>query len=483
MTGCSTNSHDHTSQPTNTEETPTVSVTQWTDRMELFMEYPVLLKSTLGEFVIHLTFLDDFKPVRKGMVRLIFRHQSGQTFQVEQQHLLREGIFNPIVELHLAGNYEFRLEYEGLNLSESFQIKNFVVYESVQDIQAVPESNNEDITFLKEQQWKIDFSTEPAHIKTIRTSIQAVGEVIPRQSSYAEITSPVEGFLHVEDNKAMVIPGRSVKSGQLLATLSPPLDSSNSWTDRKLAYEYAKTEYDRAQRLKDKNAISNREFDKIKNNYFIRNSGYKAFSQSGNSDLFRFCAPISGIVMEVAVLPGQKVAAGQKLMTIVDPTTVWLKVYMFEMDYYRMNTPEGATITIPGLKSPIIVEGDKFRLLSMGNMLDSDSRTIPILLEIANQDHLLKIGQTVQVDIYTSDVASSLCVPESAIFDDDAHHVVFTQEGGESFKRKVVETGSLYKGRVAILSGLKEGERVVTRGGYLVKLASTSAVIGHPHAH
>lgn len=483
VVGCSTRDQKHTSQHANENETPTVSVTQWTERMELFMEYPVLAKSISGKFVIHLTVLEDFEPIREGMITLTFRHQSGQSFQVKKDHLLREGIFNPIVELHLAGEYEFTLEYRSPQLSESFQIDNFIVYESVNDIPGELGNSDGGITFLKEQQWKIDFRTETVPVKPIRTSIQAVGEVLPRQSSYAEIASPVEGFLRVKDNRAMVTPGSSVKAGQVLAILSPPLGSVNSWTDRKLTYEHAKTEYERAQRLKKKNAISSREFEKIKNNYFIQKSGYETYSQSDNSDLFQFRTPISGIVTEVVVLPGQKVVAGQKLMTIVDPTSVWLRVNVFERDYYRIKTLEGANLTIPGLKAPMIVEGDRFRLLSMGNVLNPDSRTIPILLEIANPEHLLKIGQTLQVDLYADNETMSLCVPESAIFDDDLQQVVFIHKEGESFEKRVVKTGSRYKGWVAILSGLKEGERVVAKGGYLVKLASTSAAIGHPHAH
>jgi RND family efflux transporter MFP subunit len=481
--GCSSQASNNSNQHTNEEETQTVSVTQWTDEMELFMEYPVLLKSTPGKFIIHLTILKDFQPIREGMVALIFRHQSGQTFQFKQDHLLRDGIFNPILQLDLAGEYDFTLEYKGTQVSESFQIDNFVVYNSAGDIPRISENGDGGITFLKEQQWKVDFQTETTQIKPIRTSIHAVGEVLPRQSSYTEITSPVEGFLHIEDNKEMVIPGSSVKKGQFLASLSPPLGSANSWTDRKMSYEQAKTEYERAQRLIKKNAISNREFEKIKNNYFIQKAGYKTCSQSGDSELFQFCALIDGIVTEIAVLPGQKVAAGQKLMTIVDPTLVWLLVNVFETDYYRMNMPKGLTIHIPGLESSFTLEGDQFRLLSMGTMLNSDSRTIPILLEIDNSDHLLKIGQTLQVDLYTAGETASLCIPKSAIFDDDTQQVVFLHKEGESFEKRVVETGSTYRGLVAILSGLEEGERVVTEGGYLVKLASTSAAIGHSHTH
>jgi multidrug efflux pump subunit AcrA (membrane-fusion protein) len=76
-----------------------------------------------------------------------------------------------------------------------------------------------------------------------------------------------------------------------------------------------------------------------------------------------------------------------------------------------------------------------------------------------------------------------LSIPESALYDDDAQQIVFVHVEGESFEKRTVETGSRYKGQVSVLSGLNEGERVVTQGGYLVKLASTSEEIGHGHAH
>ncbi|MBN4081052.1 efflux RND transporter periplasmic adaptor subunit [Caldithrix abyssi] len=483
LVGCSSQDHNHDIQNIKVDELPSVSITQWTDKMELFMEYPVLVKSTAGKFIIHLTVLENFEPVREGAVTLMFRHTSGQNFEVQRDNLLREGIFNPIVELPLIGKYEFTVEYNGPRVNESFRIPDFVIYDSVNNIPPVSKDNEGGITFLKEQQWKIDFETEPVQTRSIRKSIQAVGKVLPRQSLYAEITSPVDGILRVDGNQAMVIPGSFIRYGQVLATLSPSLGAVNSWTDRKLDYEYAKNEYERAQRLKEKKAISNREYEGIKHNFLLQKAGYEGYDQSSNSELFQLRAPINGMVTEITVLPGQKVTAGQKLMTIVDPSVVWLRADVFEKDYYQMDTPNGVSLTVPGLESAIKVEGENLHLLSLGITLDSDSRTIPVLLEIANPDHLLKIGQTVQVDLYTTGETPVLAVPNNAIFEDEANEIVFVHSQGESFEKRIVKTGNRDNGWVAILSGLQKGDRVVTKGGYLVKLASTSATVGHPHSH
>ncbi len=484
VTGCQGSDADKNTEKDT--EPPSVSVTQWTDKMELFMEYPIPVESKPGKFVIHLTTLSDFKPVREGKVILNFRHESGRAFQVVRDSLLREGIFNPVVTLPLSGKYLFTLDYKGRKVEDSFNIGDLIVYESYTDIPPQAEDEAAGISFLKEQQWKTDFQTEPARIKKIKSSVSAVGEVIPRQQSHAEIASPVEGIVDVKHNQNMAIPGSRVSKGEILITLSPPLNVANSWTEVKLAYQEAKSEFERAQRLMQKDAISERDYEKIERDYLTRKAGYEAYfgsDKNNGGELFELKSPVSGIVNEVSVLPGQKANVGQKLMTIVDPSMVWLKVNFFEKDYYNIDTPQGASLTVPGLSSPDIIDEGDFRLLSKGNVIDPGSRTIPVLFEVKNPDSTFKIGQVLQVELYTSDEKEALSVPSQSIYDDDGQQVVFVHKEGETFEKRVVEVGDSYKGWVEIREGLKERERVVTKGGYQVKLASSSAAIGHPHAH
>jgi membrane fusion protein, heavy metal efflux system len=466
--------------------TTSVSVTRWTDQLELFMEHPILIKAKPAKFIIHLTTLDDFKPVKEGKVILNFQHESGKTFAVNKEDLLRKGIFTPTATLPLSGKYLFTLLYRKENMEESFHIGDVIVYASSAEIPPQQKDGDTGISFLKEQQWKTEFHTEPAKIMPIRSSITAVGEVIPRQQSYAEIVSPVEGILDVEDNQHMVIPGSSVSKGQIVAILSPPLNVANSWVELKLAYQNAKSEFERAKRLMQKDAISKREYEKLRRNYLTQKAGYEAFfdpDSNKENSFFELKSPITGIVNEVSVMPGQKVSIGRKLMTIVDPSLVWLKVNVFEKDYYKIDSPESASLRFPGVNSPIVVEQNDFRLVSKGNIIDPRSRTIPLLFELSNPQRIFKIGQVVQLELYTSDEKDALCVPSKAVYDDNGQIVVFVHKEGETFEKRVVKVGDSYKGCVAILEGVKEGERIVTKGGYLVKLASTSAAIAHPHAH
>ena len=487
ITGCS--STDQSQE----QEHPNVAVTQWTEKMEIFMEYPVPVKNEPGKFIIHLTKLSDFRAVTEGSVTLKFKHQNGETIVEKTDRLLREGIFNPIIKLPYSGSYDFSIEYSGAEVSDLFDIGTIEVFESLAQISSPDEEEESGISFLKEQQWKIDFKTELARPMPIRPSVTALAEVIPKQNAYAEIVSPVDGILKVQENENLLIPGALVRKGQLVAVLAPPLQAANSWVERYLSLQQAKREYERAQRLLEKQSISQRDFENIQQNYFIQKAGYESLIGKNtaeteldfdlNNSHFHLKAPINGIVNDVAVLPGQQIAAGTKMMTIVDPAYVWLRVNVFEKDYYKIRHPQGAALTLPGIDSLIILPPKELRLLNMGNILNKETQTIAILFELKNDDRLFKIGQRLQLQLYTDFEQSALCVPQAAVFDDNNQDIVFVHVAGETFEKRFVKTGAPYLNWIQILDGINEGDRVVSQGGYQVKLASTSEVIGHAHTH
>ncbi len=483
-----------THKPENNEhETPSVSVTQWTDKMEIFMEYEIPVKSNPVKFIVHLTKLKDFKAITGGELTLVFAHENGERIQIKENNLLREGIFTPSTTFELTGKFNFTIDYNSKDVTEHFDIGEIVVYQSQDEIPVEEESEDEGISFLKEQQWKTEFRTEPARNLKIHCAIIAMGEVLPKQQSYVEIISPTDGVLNVQHNNNMVNPGTLMKKGQQALVLSPPLNATNSWIEWVLEYERSKSEFDRAEKLLTKQSISVGDYEKIKYNYLIQKAKYKSFlideaaEKQINFDLekntLKINAPIDGIVTDIMVYPGQKVSAGQKLMTIINPDMVWIKINLFEKDYYKIDKLQGLSLIIPGLDSLIVFDRKSLNVLNTGNVIDAQTRSIPVLVELKNPAGILKIGQVLQVELYTSEQKDELCVPKHAVYDDDGKQVIFVHTEGETFEKRSVVTGGSYQGWVAILSGIKDGERVVTEGGYQIKLASTSAAIGHPHTH
>lgn len=467
-------------------ESPTISVTLWTPKMELFAEYPMPVKGVFVKFIIHLTKLKDFQPVQSGKVILSFKgSMQSESITVEHDRLLREGIFTPLVRFTTAGTYNAAIKYKGEGLEETFGIGTLKVVESEHELpEPEEEANNNAISFLKEQQWKIEFRTEVSREMTIKSSVSAVAEVLPTQKGFVEVITPVAGILDIGVNKYMAAPGSVVKRGDIVALLAPPAGGGDSWQQIKLALEQAKNRFERAQRLLNEGAIAKREYENLQRQYLLLKSGFPGTARGERqSRYFIVTAPIDGIVKDVAVVLGQYIQPGQKILSIVDSTKVWLKINLFERDYYSLGTPSGATLHIPALDTPIHLPGEQMKLLSKSDLLDPRTKTIPLLFEIENPTKTLKIGHVLQVQLYTDIEKPAICVPGQAVYDDEGQKAVFVQIEGESFEKRTVKTGAAYSGWVEIESGLKAGERVVTQGAYLVKLASTSTPIGHGHTH
>jgi RND family efflux transporter MFP subunit len=471
--------HGHAHAP----DVPSIAVTQWTDTMELFMEYPSLVADHSGRFIIHLTVLDGFQPVREGSVTLLFKGPTGTSHRVFAGDLMREGIFAPSVTLPGAGTYSLEISYRGPEATGSFPVSTITVHDTAESAMATDGADaTGDIALLKEQQWKIPFATSEAVIRDINRTAWAIGEVLPSPQAFVEIVAPVDGVIQASDNRDLALPGSHVSRGDVVARIAPPLQG-NGWASSQLALAQAKRNYERAVRLKEKDAISARDFEEAENEYLARKAGHERLAGGDNEGILALTAPINGQVIDWQVHPGQRLRAGDRMMSIADPQTVWLKVNVYENDFRELGIPIGVHVHSGGRDGGWTIPTEDLKVLTSGGALDPVTRTIPVLIEVSNPAGRLTIYEKTPVELIASDGAKATAVPRSAINEDEGMDVVFVQIGGESFAKRIVRLGPRHGNWVSILEGLEPGERVVVQGGYHVKLASTSAEIGHGHAH
>ena len=198
---------------------PTIAVTQWTDRMELFMEYPAAVELQHTRIGIHLTILEGFQPVRRGGVTLVFDGPAGR-FRATADEPLREGVFVPEVLIPAAGDYTLTLTYEGPEIRETFTVP-FPVHGGSSAIPAPAPEEGETIGFLKEQQWNVPFATATVEVRDIRRGAWAIAEVLPNPGAYAEIVAPVDGVVQVGGGENLALPGSMVERGDVLAMIAP----------------------------------------------------------------------------------------------------------------------------------------------------------------------------------------------------------------------------------------------------------------------
>jgi membrane fusion protein, heavy metal efflux system len=145
-----------------------------------------------------------------------------------------------------------------------------------------------------------------------------------------------------------------------------------------------------------------------------------------------------------------------------------------------MRNLSGAQLEIPGTERLRPLN----RLISIGRVVDPKSRTFPVIYQVDNRDRSIAIHQAVHVRLLMRQTSAAPAVPESAVVDDGGRPVIFIQRSGEAFVRRPVTLGIREGGYVQVLEGAFPGERVVTRGAHLIRLAAMSnQVPAHGHVH
>jgi len=124
------------------------------------------------------------------------------------------------------------------------------------------------------------------------------------------------------------------------------------------------------------------------------------------------------------------------------------------------------------------------RLVSVGNFVDPQRRTVKVIYELANRNRQLAVEQAASLRLFRRARKEGPAIPESAVVDDAGRPVIYVQTGGETFERRTVTLGERQGRMVLVTTGISSGERVVTEGAYLIRLASMSTQApSHGHAH
>jgi membrane fusion protein, heavy metal efflux system len=184
-------------------------------------------------------------------------------------------------------------------------------------------------------------------------------------------------------------------------------------------------------------------------------------------------APISGVVVDRQVGPGQYLQAGggTPLFTIADPSNVWLQANVRETDAGLVHP--GQAVEVHVLAYPD--RAFRARVTHVAALVDAVTHRLSVRAEIDNRDGALKPEMFANFRILTSDASDAPAVPESAIvYEGNAAHVwVLAGEGLLAYRS--IRVGRNNDGLVEVLDGLKAGERIVTKGGLFIDQAAVPA--------
>ena len=173
-------------------------------------------------------------------------------------------------------------------------------------------------------------------------------------------------------------------------------------------------------------------------------------------------SPITGVVTDRALFPGETVNSGSTLITVMDTSSLLAKAHLSETIAQRLNLGDDASLSVPGTDAPVPA---KISLISPA--LDSGSTTVEVWLRIDNRAGLYKAGTPVRASITGKPVAKAIKVPLASVLttQDGSKYVMVVGNDGSTHKT-AVEVGINNGEDVQITKGLNGSETVITRGAY-----------------
>ncbi|MBN8247439.1 MAG: efflux RND transporter periplasmic adaptor subunit [Verrucomicrobia bacterium] len=200
-------------------------------------------------------------------------------------------------------------------------------------------------------------------------------------------------------------------------------------------------------------------------------------------------APISGLVTDLNVAPGQPVSPDAALLSIVDLSSVYAVARVPEHLAAKLKPGLTATIRVPGWPG----EQWEARLEHLGVEADPASGTLEAAFYVTNENLRLRPGMRAEFSVTIATRPDVMAVPRTALQGDPADRFVYVadQDIPFAFVRVPVVTGAMNDRFVEIQQGLLPGDRVVTEGAYSLAFAGKGSVSlkealdaahGHEHA-
>jgi len=287
----------------------------------------------------------------------------------------------------------------------------------------------------------------------LRRSIRTVGTIDYNETALADVTTKFKGWIEKLDVDAT---GQLVHRGEpLFEIYSPELYSAEA--------EYLAV----LNSTNDAGAAPLREASLEKLKFLDISDGQIADLEKNRAarKTLQILAPMNGFVIEKDIVQGQMVDAGMKLYRLADLGVVWVFAQVYEQDLPYVQLGQEATVKLASLPDRQF----RGRVTYVYPNVDEKTRTARVRLEFENPGYFLKPGMFVSVQIASELEPSALLVPDSAVLRSGEKNTVFVALPGGKFDPRTVALGlesepNMYE----VISGLNEGERVVTSGQFML---------------
>lgn len=169
-------------------------------------------------------------------------------------------------------------------------------------------------------------------------------------------------------------------------------------------------------------------------------------------------------------------------MTVTQNRRLQLRADVSERYFKDLGSVISANFKTPYDKTVYTLSALNGRLVSYGKSSSSQEYYVPVNFEFDNIGQIIS-GSYVEVYLLGQLRSNVISIPVSSLIEEQGLYFVYLQSHDDAYSKQEVTLGANDGNRVEILSGLKKGDKVVSKGAYHVKLASTSSAIPHAHEH
>lgn len=334
---------------------------------------------------------------------------------------------------------------------------------------------------------EIEFSTEKAKHFGVETSIvkkgsfyeiiKVSGQILPAQSDESVISAKSSGIIRLNSN---AIEGKQLAAGSSIGHISSKNVAGGDANEAaRINYEAAKRELDRITPLYNDRIITEREYNQAKQVFEQAKAALTSNSDAGSSAT----SNIAGTITKINIKDGEFVAVGTPLAIVSKNAKLILRA-----DLPNRYAPIVTSIKTANFK-PAYTE-TVYDLTQMnGNIVSNKNLSvvtpgyIPINFEFSNTTGIVP-GTFAEIYLIGTSKNDCITLPLDAITEEEGYFFVYKKVHEESYMKNEVKIGLNNGEHVEILSGVHEGDQIVTKGAILMKLASKAgSVPGHSHEH
>lgn len=319
--------------------------------------------------------------------------------------------------------------------------------------------------------------TEKVVYQPLNQTIKVTGQLEAPAASVYTVSARTSGKVTLDNN---IVAGAILKPGQHIGNISAQgFEGGDQSATASVRLDAAKKELDRLTPLYKEGLVSQKEFATAEAEYRIAQASY-----SGTKGGSTLTSPAGGRVSRLLASQNQYVSAGEPILELTDTRRLTLRADLPVR--YSGKLPEivSARFVTPSSDTIYDLADMNGRLATGANNMVSQSGYIPLQFYFDNNANSVA-GTYADVYLVCQKSDSCIALPRSAITEELGAKFVFVKIDDHGYEKRNVATGSTDGKRTAILSGLKSGEEVVTKGAVFVKLAQTKSVMpeGHSHNH